>query len=96
MTGKLIKHAYDIGYELSEGRGWESPEANKANGGKEHSNHLIKLAHDWNVFKKGVWLMDGKQFKDLGTYWKTLALDACWGGDWDDGNHFSIEHEGYK
>jgi hypothetical protein len=100
MVMALIQHAYAIGYELSLGEAWRPEETAqyyaKAGKGIADSLHCVRLAIDLNVFKDGVWLMDGKQFADLGTYWKSLANDAAWGQDFKkpDGNHFSLGYMG--
>jgi hypothetical protein len=32
----------------------------------------------------------------LGKYWKRQHPLCRWGGDFQDGNHYSLEHEGVK
>ena len=32
----------------------------------------------------------------LGEWWEKQAADARWGGRFNDGNHYSLEHEGVK
>ena len=51
---------------------------------------------DFNLFKDGEWLQDSADHKFLGQYWKALDPSARWGGDFEDGNHYSFEHEGCK
>lgn len=95
---KLIVKAHELGLHVTLGRGFLSPEQNALDKGKPHSNHLIKLAHDF-CFYDFHWnyITDSMALKPLGDYWKTLDKDARWGGDFPgDGNHFSFEHEGYK
>ena len=100
MLGALIDWAYQNGYELSEGEGKRTQQQamwDAAHGsGIQHSNHIIQLAHDFNVYKNGVWLSDAKQYPDLCAYWKSLAPDACAGADWGDSDHFSIAYQGRK
>lgn len=68
----------------------------KANGIR-YSVHQLGLAVDLKLFKDGVYLTRSEDYKPLGDYWKTLAPDCRWGGDFPgDGNHFSIEHNGIK
>lgn len=69
-----------------------------------HSNHLIRLALDFNFFIAGVYQKDSAAYKEIGEYWKSLHPLCRWGGDFKDakgepkpdGNHISLEHEGVK
>lgn len=98
LTGKLIAWAYAHGYTMTtaEGERTKDQAAIYAAQGKgsAKSLHLIRLAHDWNIFKDGKWLTSGNDFKDLGEYWESLG--GTWGGRFNDGNHFSLEHDGRK
>ena len=49
--------------------------------------------------------MDSMAHKPFGEFWESLHPDCRWGGNWDkdnnpfefgenDGNHYSLEHEG--
>ncbi len=49
---------------------------------------------DVNVFAKGTYLQDGSQYADLGEYWESIG--GAWGGRFQDGNHFSFAHGGFK
>ena len=66
--------------------------------GADDSNHKILLAIDIALFKDGKYLTKTEDYKELGDEWKSLGkmyeVDAVWGGDYDDGNHFSIRHRG--
>ena len=101
-VARLIEHAYDMGYELTFGDVYRSPEqaaANAAAGtGIAKSLHTIRLAIDLNLFRNGQFLPNSSDHAPLGTFWKALGPDYCWGGDFSkpDGNHYSIEHEGRK
>jgi len=94
MLGNLICYAYSLGYEITIGRGYASANANKADGGHARSLHLSRLAQDLNLFKDGVYLTETSDHAELGAYWK--AMGGTWGGDFDDGNHYSLEHQGMK
>jgi hypothetical protein len=70
-----------------------------------NSNHRLKLAKDYNVFKNGVWLKNSVDLKWAGEHWKALSgtyrdieITCCWGGDFrrPDGNHFSLLHKGVR
>lgn len=68
----------------------------KANGVRL-SVHQLGLAVDINLFTvTGVYCPDTASHKQFGEFWKKLAPDCRWGGDWGDGNHYSIEHGGVK
>jgi len=103
LVAKLIIWAYSNGYELTFGevlRTAAQAAANAASGaGIVHSLHLLSLAVDFHLYKDGVYLKETEQYKVMGEYWKTLHPLCRWGGDFhtrQDGNHFSIEHEGVK
>lgn len=94
-VGKLIGFAYANGMELTFGEAFRTPEQQKLyfKQGKSktlNSKHLIKLAVDFNLFIGGKYMADSKDYKRLGTYWKSLDAKNVWGGDWGgfDGNHF--------
>ena len=94
MLGRLIHQAEILGYELTLGRGFASEAANKADGGHKKSNHLIALAQDLNLFKNGRYLTSTKSHEPLGLYWESIG--GTWGGRFNDGNHYSLEHNGVK
>jgi len=101
-VARLIDYAYRMGYELSFGEAYRTPEQaalNVKNGsGILNSLHCKRLAVDLNLFKDGEYLRDSSMYAFLGSYWKTLNPLCCWGGDFVkvDGNHFSLSHEGIK
>jgi len=88
MVADLIIFAYNSGYELSFGDAWAKT------GHKKNSNHYIRLAIDLNLFKDEKWLSETEDHLPLGEYWE--ALGGTWGGRFQDGNHYSLEHEGRK
>jgi len=88
MVSLLIQYAYSIGYEITFGDAWAQ------SGHKKNSNHYIRLAIDLNLFKDGKYLQSTEDHKLLGKYWEFLG--GCWGGRFKDGNHYSLEHRGYK
>lgn len=97
----LIQHAYAAGYELTFGDAYRDPRVHGPVGVKgsysSHSiNHKIRLAVDFNLFKDGVFLTTSEAHKPLGEYWESLGPECTWGGRWNDGNHYSMEHEGRK
>ena len=99
MVGLLIEHAYQQGYELTFGDAYRDPRLHGAVGEKKgygaaSSCHKLRLAVDFNLFKDGKWLQGTDDFKPLGEYWESIG--GTWGGRFQDGNHFSVEHEGKK
>lgn len=99
MVADLIIYAYSIGYELSFGDAFRDPRVFGAVGEKKsyssaNSCHKSRLAIDFNLFKDGVWLQKTEDFKPLGIWWESKG--GTWGGRFEDGNHFSLEHEGRK
>lgn len=99
MIAGLIEFAYSRGYELTTGDGYRDPRVFGAFGerkgyGESYSCHKVRLAHDFNLFKDGQWLQTTEDFSALGEWWESMG--GSWGGRFQDGNHFSLEHEGRK
>lgn len=74
-------------------------------GHREGSNHYIKLAGDINLFKDGKYLRKTEDHLESGEHWESLHELCRWGGNWDkddhpgepgedDGNHYSLLHNG--
>ena len=86
MIAELIQFAKYNGYELT-----FCP---------EHENHMkgslhyIGLAKDINLFKDGIYLTETKDHEPLGKFWESIG--GTWGGRFNDGNHYSLEHNGKK
>ncbi len=99
MVAQLIFWAYDHGYELTFGDAYRDPRVfgpvGKTMGyGRSKSNHKQRLAVDLNLFRDGEYLTKTSDHEPLGEYWESLG--GAWGGRFDDGNHYSIEHEGRR
>lgn len=100
--GKLLVWLYDNGYECTINevlRSKAQAEVNaKSGAGISNSLHLLKLAGDINIFKDGKFLTSVEDIRPVGTYWKSLNINCCWGGDFTkpDADHFSYTHEGVK
>jgi hypothetical protein len=45
------------------------------------SNHLRRLAQDYNIFKDGNLCTDEALLHELGTYWESLHPYNRWGGN---------------
>jgi len=99
MISKLIMFSYGEGYELTFGDAYRDPRLHGGLGekkgyGHHKSNHKQRLAVDFNLFKDGVYLTSTEDHKILGEYWESIG--GTWGGRFNDGNHYSLEHNGYK
>jgi len=89
--GILIVWAYANGYEITLGDAWGDPSDGRH---IPNSNHYRRLAIDLNLFIDGAYQSSTESHRPLGDFWKTLDERARWGGDFDDGNHYSFEWEG--
>lgn len=99
MIGRLIAFAYANGYELTVGDAHRDERAHGAFGVKQgygaaFSLHKLRLAQDFNLFKDGKFLRNTEDHKPLGEFWESIG--GAWGGRFDDGNHYSLEHQGRK
>lgn len=99
MKAKLIEFAYDNGYELTDGDAYRDPRSHGAMGvqgvyGRARSAHKQRLAQDFNLFRKGLFLTTTEDHRPLGEFWESIG--GTWGGRFNDGNHYSLEHAGVK
>ncbi len=92
--GQLIDFAWLNGLELTFGESYDDDGV----GHMKNSNHYIRLAQDFCLFKDDEYLTDSDDYEILGTYWKSLHQLNRWGGEFKskDGNHFSMEFQGRK
>ena len=100
LVGKLICHAYEQGFELSLDWAYRPPEVAAYYAdlgiGIRSSLHTLKLAVDLNLFRDGVWLRHSEDHRPLGEWWEDQHALCRWGGRFNDGNHYSMEHDGRK
>lgn len=100
LVGRLIEHAYAIGYELTFSEAYRTPDQAERNAsvgvGIRNSLHCKRLAIDLNLFKDGVYLTQTEHHRPLGEWWERQSPMCRWGGRWGDGNHYSMEHGGVK
>lgn len=102
LIAKLIIWGEANGYNLAADQFKRTEAEAKANAksgaGISNSLHLIPLAGDLLLYINGVYQTDSEAYRPLGEYWKSLHPLCCWGGDFkkQDGNHFSLEHNGVK
>lgn len=99
MLARLIDFAHDNGYELTLGDAYRDPRTHGAVGVKRgysssNSLHKSRLAIDLNLFKDGVYLTKTSDHRPLGEFWESIG--GTWGGRFNDGNHYSLEHQGRK
>ena len=91
MVADLIVFAYDNGYELTFGDAYRD---SRVTYGHPESLHRSRLAIDLNLFKDQVYLTSTDDHRELGEYWESIG--GTWGGRFNDGNHYSLEHRGIK
>lgn len=60
------------------------------------SLHHLGLAADLLLYKDGSYLDKTEYHKLFGDMWKARHALCRWGGDWGDGNHYSLEYKGVK
>jgi len=99
MVAQLIDWASENGYDLTFGDAYRDPRVFGVAGTKEgyghaFSNHKIRLAIDFNLFKDGEYLNKTEDHLPLGEYWESIG--GAWGGRFNDGNHYSLEYQGYR
>ena len=99
LLPKLLDFIHKEGYECTMGDGYRDPRVFgkvgvKKGYGKPYSLHKERLAVDINLFYDGEYLETTEDHEPIGEYWESLHPLCSWGGHFDDGNHYSIEHEG--
>ena len=100
----LIIAAHTMGYDVVGGEWWRHPVTAKHNAetgaGIKDSLHCICLAIDLNLFMNGVYLTKTEDYRALGEWWEEYGekndMPLRWGGRFNDGGHFSYEHDGRK
>jgi hypothetical protein len=86
MITLLIQYAEMLGYEIR-----FAPEHCNH---RKLSLHFEALAKDFNLFKDGKYLTRTEDHQKLGEFWEFIG--GSWGGRFNDGNHYSLEHGGRK
>ena len=101
LLPRLIDKAHALGFEIRGG----DLERNRAvfgimgeqrGYGHKNSAHKLKLAIDLNLFLDGKWQTQTSQHQELGEWWEQQHELCRWGGQFNDGNHYSLEHNGNK
>lgn len=107
---RLLDKAFELGMELTGGDLFRDPRVHGAVGvkmgyGHPKSAHKNKLAIDLNLFRDsdGDGDLDFQEtteaHRQLGEWWEAQAepgYKTCWGGRFNDGNHYSVEHDGVR
>lgn len=92
MVARLLLFAESLGYRVTLGEAYRLPDAEH---GHPNSLHKQRLAIDLNLFdSEGHYLRDTDDHAELGAYWESMG--GSWGGNFDDGNHYSLAHDGMK
>lgn len=101
-VAKLIQKASELGYGVTLGEAWRTPEQAQWNAdhgkGIVHSLHMERLAIDLNLFKDGQFLTTPDAYIQLGSWWRTLGSSYRYGGDFQnkDYDHYSITPDGVR
>ena len=93
LVPRLIDKAHELGYEVTLGHAFRCQDCHV---GAENSNHKKCLAIDLNLFLDKKYLTKTEDHQLLGTWWEQQHALCRWGGRFNDGNHYSLEHEGVK
>jgi hypothetical protein len=98
---RLIDKAHELGFEITLGDAYRDPRVHgvmgvRASYSHPKSAHKVRLAIDLNLFKDGEFLEQSSDHQKLGEWWEQQGTDHRWGGRFNDGNHYSIEHEGVR
>lgn len=99
LLPRLIDKAHELGFEVRGGDLFRDPRVHGNHGvqkgyGRSRSNHKLKLAIDLNLFRDGSFITDTAGHKELGEWWEKQNELCRWGGRFNDGNHYSLEHLG--
>lgn len=97
MLPRLLDKAHELGFEVTLGDGYRDPRVFGPIGvrrgyGESRSAHKQRLAVDLNLFRDGVYLQATSDHQALGEWWESQG--GVWGGRFNDGNHYSLEHDG--
>ena len=101
LLPRLIDKAYELGYEVTLGDAFRDPRSHGKLGdriayGARFSCHKMRLAIDLNLFKDGEYLTSSDDHRILGEWWEQQHEFCCAGFRFNDGNHYSMTHEGSK
>ncbi len=83
---KLVQFATAQGWQVTLGEGFRTPEQQAIyfREGKSktmNSNHLRRLAQDYNFIRDGVAVWAKSELQPVGDYWESLNPKNRWGGN---------------
>ena len=101
LLPRLLDKAHELGFEIRGGDLFRDHRVHGVLGtkkayGHKNSGHKLKLAIDLNLFLDDKWQTETSQHEELGTWWEAQHELCRWGGRFNDGNHYSLEHNGNK
>ena len=98
LAARLIQQAAELGYLVTLGDAYRDQ---RCKYGSDVSLHRDRLALDLNLFKRNdagkiIYLSSTADHAPLGAWWKQQDPECEWGGEGDrnDGNHYSLRHNG--
>lgn len=91
LIAQFIERVNEMGYEVTLGDAYRDP---RVPYGMANSLHKQRLAIDLNLFKDGKFLSSTKSHQPIGEVWESMG--GTWGGRFNDGNHYSLAHDGRK
>lgn len=99
MLPRLLDYIHSQGYDCTMGDAFRDPRVHgevgvKLGYGHPRSGHKNKLAVDINLFRDGKFLSSTKEHEPIGIWWEQQG--GSWGGRFQDGNHYSLEHNGMR
>lgn len=100
LLPRLIDKAHSLGFEIRGGDLFRDSRVHGSLGekrgyGSKNSCHKLKLAIDLNLMKDGKLVTTTMGHAKLGAWWEKQHALCSWGGKFDDGNHYSLKHQGY-
>ena len=88
----LMAFIHDHGYHATFGDAFRD---DRCVYGQPFSLHRKRLAVDINLIdQEGNWLQKTEDHLKCGEFWESMG--GSWGGRFKDGNHYSLEHEGFR
>lgn len=100
LLPRLLDKAHSLGFKIRGGDLFRDPRVHGAVGvkmgyGAPSSCHKLKLAIDLNLMLDGELVATSEGHRELGMWWEAQHPLCRWGGRVNDGNHYSITHEGF-
>jgi hypothetical protein len=101
LIAQHILWLYKQGYAVRCGDFFRDPRVHGQVGedkgyGAPYSMHKDKCAADLNLFYDGQFLTKTSDHLESGEKWESRHPLCCWGGRFEDGNHYSLTDGGRK